>query len=121
MKNHISNLKYKQSVINYSSRFGVSCSFIYKWINRYDGSIDSLKELSRRPHLSPNESSNKEYTLIYNHVKLNPNLSLVDLLVKLKRKGIITSTPKEYETMSYPSERVQVDVKHLPSISLTSS
>ncbi|MFV0498942.1 MAG: hypothetical protein ACK5NF_02785, partial [Bacilli bacterium] len=67
------------------------------------------------------ESSNKEYTLIYNHVKLNPNLSLVDLLVKLKRKGIITSTPKEYETMSYPSERVQVDVKHLPSISLTSS
>lgn len=152
MKNHISNLKYKQSVINYASRFGVtnaankfsvSRSFIYKWRNRYDGSLDSLKELSRRPHHSPNESLNEEYTLIYNHVKRNPNLSLVDLWVKLrrkgysrnittlyrilKRKGLITVPPKdpyipkEYEAMSYPGERVQIDVKHVPSISLTSS
>jgi len=149
MKNTTSNLLYKQSVINYASRFGVtkcsikhgvSKSFIYKWRNRYDGTLDSLKEQSRRPHNSPNESTSDEYTLIENHIRRNPNISLVDLWVTLRRKGytrniatlyrilvrrnITTYTPKDpyipkvYEAMTYPGERVQIDVKTVPTFCL---
>lgn len=152
MKNHTSNPKYKQSVINYASSFGVtntsykfnfSSSFIYKWRNMYDGSLVSLKELLRRPHNSPNESSNEEYKLIYNLIKRNPYISLVNLWVKprckgythniitlyriLKRRDIIATAhknpyiSKEYKAMSYPDERVQINVKHVLSISLTCS
>ena len=51
-------LKFKQSVIKYSLKFGVTKASIrfevnrrtiYRWIKRYDGSIESLKDKSRRP------------------------------------------------------------------------
>lgn len=146
MKNSVSNLMYKQSVINYASKYGiskaafkfnVSRSFIYKWKKRYDGTLNSLNELSRRPHYSPNESSKDEYKMIANHVKRNPNVSLVDLWVTLRRKGykrnittlyrslirldLRLSPPRDpkfktkvFEAMTYPGERVQIDVKTVP-------
>ena len=41
------------------SRFGISRKTGYKWINRYNesGNAESLKDLSRRPHHSPTQTS----------------------------------------------------------------
>ena len=59
MKNFISDLKYRHSIIKYANRFGVtrasdhfnaSRSFIYKLLKRFDGSLDSIEPFSKRPH-----------------------------------------------------------------------
>lgn len=65
MKNSITQkMKYKQSVIKYSYEYGVkkaSIEFnewpktIYRWRERYDGKIESLKDKSRRAHSHPNQ------------------------------------------------------------------
>jgi transposase InsO family protein len=40
------------------ARFDISCKTGYKWLNRYDESgVDGLHDLSRRPHNSPNKTS----------------------------------------------------------------
>lgn len=52
-------LKYKQSVIKFSFKYGITKAAIkfgenrrtiYRWIERYDGTLESLKDKSRRPH-----------------------------------------------------------------------
>ncbi|MCL2674856.1 MAG: helix-turn-helix domain-containing protein, partial [Defluviitaleaceae bacterium] len=48
--------------MNYAKKYGVSLasrkynksrSYIYFWLNRYDGSLESLACRSRRPHSHP--------------------------------------------------------------------
>ena len=96
MKNFISDLKYRHSIIKYANRFGVtrasdhfnvSRSFIYKLLKRFDGSLDSIKPFSKRPHFSPNESKADEYELIKNYHRRNPNTGLVILWLKLRKAG----------------------------------
>ena len=147
MKNFISDLKYRHSIIKYANRFGVtrasdhfnvSRSFIYKLLKRFDSSLDSIKPFSKRPHFSPNESKADEYELIKNYHRRNPNTGLVILWLKLRkagysrclttlyrcliRLGLKTNPPKKpkykpkpYEDMTFPGERVQIDVKMVPS------
>lgn len=96
MKNFISDLKYRHSIIKYANRFGVtrasdhfnvSRSFIYKLLKRFDGSLDSIKPFSKRPHYSPNESKADEYELIKNYHRRYPNTGLVILWLKLRKAG----------------------------------
>jgi hypothetical protein len=56
------DMKYRQSLINYAMKYGVSKasrkynkarSYIYFWLNRYDGTLESLACKSRRPHGHP--------------------------------------------------------------------
>lgn len=65
MNNFISDLKYRHSIIKYANRFGitrvsdhfnVSRSFIYKILRIFDGTLNSIKPKSKRPHNSPKES-----------------------------------------------------------------
>ena len=77
MGNSISQkLKYKQSVIKFSFKYGVtkaaikfgeSRRTIYRWIQRYDGTLESLKDKSRRPHFHPNQHTAEEIQLIKNY------------------------------------------------------
>ena len=69
-------LKYKQSVVKFSYKYGVtkaSIKFgenrrtIYRWRERYDGTLESLKEKSRKPNHHPNEHTEKEIKLIFYH------------------------------------------------------
>ena len=104
----------------------------------YDGSIHSLEELSRRPHGHPNMHTEAELKLIGNFLRRNPSEGLVVLWVKLKRRGYARSLsslyrvmqregyfaerskkkpkyiPNPYTQMTYPGERIQVDVKYVP-------
>ena len=56
------DIRYLLSLIKYAERFGVTKAaikyktnrqYIYRWKRRYDGSIESLRDHSRRPHHHP--------------------------------------------------------------------
>lgn len=67
------DMRYRLSLIHYANRYGVSNAarkyktnrqYIYRWKNRYDGSWDSLRDRSRRPHSHPNQHTPDEIKLI---------------------------------------------------------
>ena len=146
------DILYKQSVVKYSFKHGVTKAAIkfkmhrktiYRWREKYDGTAQSLKNKSRRPHSHPNQHTKEEIKLIKNYKNKNKETGLVVLWIKLRKRGYtrsITSLyrvmqrigiyrktpskkkeyePKPYEEMRYPGERVQVDVKYVPAKSLT--
>lgn len=141
------DIQYKQSVIKYSLRHGVTKGAIkfkmhrktiYRWIAKYDGTLESLKDKSRRPHSHPKQHTPEEIKMIRDYKNRNKDTGLVVLWVKLRKNGytrrieslyrvmvkmgIYKKTPskkkeyepKEYHQMTYPGERVQVDVKYVP-------
>lgn len=143
------DLLFKQAVIRCSQKIGVTEAakrykttrqWIYYWLRRYDGTLESLKERSRRPHHHPKEHTEQELTLIANMRRRNTDTGLVDFWVKLRERGYERTipalfrvmrrmgyfdgkavkkpkyTPKPYEKMLYPGQRVQVDVKYVPTI-----
>ena len=138
-------MKYKQSLMKYAVAHGVSKasrkynrarSYIYFWLGRWDGSIESLRPQSRRPHHHPNEHTPEELKLIRDMRRRNPKLGMVEFWCKLrkrgytrcleslwrvlKREGLIVVkekdpyTPKPYQQMTHPGERIQIDVKVVP-------
>lgn len=146
------DILYKQSVVKYSFKHGVTKAAIkfkmhrktiYRWREKYDGTAKSLKNKSRRPHRHPNAHTEKEIKLIKDYKYKNKDTGLVVLWVKLREAGYtrtITSLyrvmqrmgiyskapskkkeyePKPYQQMTYPGERVQIDVKYVPKKSLT--
>lgn len=145
-------MKYKQSVVKYSYKYGVkkaSIQFnewpktIYRWRERYDGNIESLKDKSRRPHSHPKQHTDEEIELIRNYKRNNKETGLVVLWVKLREAGYtrtiqglyhilqrlgiyekVPSKAKEQENVeiipvTYPGEKVQIDVKYVPTACLT--
>ena len=140
------DMKFRQSLMNYAKKYGVSRasrkynksrSYIYFWLKRWDGSVESLAVKSRRPHHHPNEHTKEEIDLIKRYHKRNPTLELPELWHRLRKQGYTrcleslyrvmkklemlpkkpkkaTYKPKPYEQMTYPGERVQVDVKVVP-------
>ena len=67
------DMKYRQSLLAYAQKYGVSRasrkynksrSYIYFWRARYDGSLQSLACRSRRPHSHPNHHTREELNLI---------------------------------------------------------
>lgn len=141
------DMKFRLSLINYAEKHGVSKAaikyktnrqYIYRWKRRYDGTIDSLRDRSRRPHHHPNQHTPEEIKLIRDMRRRNPHAGLVVFWVKLMQRGYSRSItglwrvlkkldmspqkpanpkyiPKPYEQMLYPGQRVQIDVKHVPS------
>lgn len=143
---------YKQSVVKYSFRYGVTKAAIkfkmhrktiYRWREKYDGTPASLKNKSTKPHSHPNQHTEEEIKKIKDYKYKNKETGLVVLWIKLRRAGytrsitslyrvmqrlgIYNKAPskkkeyeaKPYEQMTHPGERVQVDVKYVPSKSLT--
>lgn len=143
-------MRYKQAVIEYSMKHGVtkaairyktSRQNIYRWKKKYDGDIHSLADRSHRPHSHPKQHTEAEITLVKNMRRRNPHDGLVVFWVKLRRRGYTRSIsglykllrriggapiklpnpkyiPKPYEQMRYPGQKVQIDVKYVPSVCL---
>ena len=139
MKFRYSLMKYaeKYGVARASRKYNKGASYIYFWKARYDGSIESLACQSRRPHSHPNQHTEAELKLIRDMRRRNPKLGIVELWSRLRKRGYsrcIESlwrvlrreglaakekprkkyTPKPYEQMQYPGQRVQIDVKVVP-------
>jgi len=47
-----------------SIRYKVSSKTLYKWKKRYDGTLESLKDTSRKPHNSPKSQTADEIDLV---------------------------------------------------------
>ena len=101
-------LKYKQSVIKFSFKYGVTKAAIkfkenrrtiYRWIKRYDGTLESLKDKSRRPHSHPTQHTEKEIKLIRNYKANNKTTGLVVLWIKLKKAGYTRSVTSLYRML----------------------
>ena len=140
------DMAYRQSLMKFAAKNGVSKasrkynksrSYIYFWLNRWDGSVESLTCQSRRPHAHPNQHTAEELKLIRDMHRRNPDLGMVELWHRLRKRGYTRRPeslfrvmrklgmfpapkpqnpykPKPYEQMTHPGERVQIDVKVVP-------
>lgn len=141
-------MRFRQALIEYSLKYGVTKAairykvnrqYVYRWRNRYDGTLQSLADKSHRPHSHPNQHTEEELKLISDMRRRNPNAGLVVFWVKLQQRGYSRSitglyrilqktgemavkpknpkyVPKPYEQMSFPGQRVQIDVKFVPAV-----
>ena len=128
---------FKYGVTKASIRFHRSRQAIYEWIHKYDGkSWKSLVDKSHRPHHHPNEHTAAEKEMIlkrYPYYK-DDMIMLWDSLrkdgytrsyaslVRVVRKWVKPEIkkkqerkPKPYKRAEYPGQKVQVDVKFVPS------
>ena len=139
-------MAYRQSLMKFAQKYGVSRasrkynkgrSYIYFWLARWDGSVESLACQSKRPHSHPNQHTEAELKLIRDMRRRNPKLGMIELWHRLRKRGYSrcpeslfrvmrkmgmfppaekknSYEPKPYEQMQYPGQRVQVDVKVVP-------
>ena len=147
MSNSITqDMAYRQSLMKFAQKFGVSRAsrkynksraYIYFWMARWEGSVESLACKSRRPHSHPNQHTEAELKLIREMRRRNPKLGMIELWHRLRKRGYTRRpeslfrvmrkiglfspakekkkyVPKPYEQMQYPGQRVQVDVKVVP-------
>ena len=93
-------MRFKQAVIEYSLKHGVTKAAIrYKtnrqnicrWRKKYDGTIHSLSEGSHRPHRHPNQHTEEEIKLVKTMRRRNPHAGLVVFWVKLRQHGYTRS------------------------------
>ena len=141
-----SEAKYRQRVIRYSKKHGVtkaaerfrrSRQAIYEWQRKYDGNWKSLLDKSRRPHSHPKQHTAEEKLLILRHWRHNKDDRIVlwdtirkkgytrhyNSLVRVLNKWLSDEEkakrkekkPKPYKRAEYPGQKVQIDVKYVPS------
>lgn len=134
----VKEVKRGRSQAEVARRHRVSRMSVYRWMQRYDGSVESLKEYSRRPQSHPNAHGKEEYTLIKRVWSANKGLGLVCLHMVLedrhgykrsisglyravKRLGINRKRQRKkrhkaqpYDTPKIAGERIQIDVKYVP-------
>jgi len=146
MKSLSSDARYRQRVIRYSYKHGVtqasirfrrSRQAIYEWRTKWDGHWKSLIERSHRPHSHPKQHGEEEKAMILRHWAHNKDDRIL-LWSTLRGKGYIRSyvvmnralnkwlnaeeeskarkpKPKPYQRAEYPGQKVQIDVKYVPS------
>ena len=134
----------KYGVSRASRKYHKSRSYIYFWKKRWDGTPESLICQSRRPHSHPNQHTEAELKLIRDMRRRNPTLGLVELWHRLRQRGYTRRPeslfrvmkklglfppkekkpaykPKPYQQMTYPGQRIQVDVKFVPACCLVNN
>lgn len=96
MKSVTQDMRYRQSLVEYAQKNGVSRasrkynksrSYIYFWKVRYDGTKESLADHSRRPHSHPNQHRPEELKLIRDMRRRNPKLGMIELWCRLRQRG----------------------------------
>lgn len=128
--------------INYVCRkYHISRVSLYRWNKRFDGTKNSLKDISHKPKTKhPNAHTDDEIKWIKNYLRRNPNITLCELWYKLKlnrgytrhpaslyrflrsigwyHKFNIKNTskyvPKKYNTPKELGIKWQIDVKFVP-------
>ena len=102
------DILYKQSVVKYSYKYGVTKAAIkfkmyrktiYRWREKYDGTAKSLMNKSRRPHSHPRQHTEEEIKKIKDYKYKNKDTGLVVLWIKLKRTGYTRSITSLYRVM----------------------
>lgn len=139
-------MRYRRRLCEYAKKYGVTKAakkyqtnrqFVYRQLNKYDGTVRSLALKSRRPHYTPNAHTEEELRLIRKMLKRNGRYGLAEVYVRCKSTGYTRSfgsmcrqirkkgyrkekrkrkSYTRYENMQgrYPGEKVQVDIKYVP-------
>ena len=134
-------IKYLQNhtVTETAIRYKVSRKTVYKWLKRYDGTLESLEDRSHRPKSSPKAHTEEElkrirrclkkykwhdlilafqemkekygYNRSYGGFKRVAAKLRADKVTKVKKKR----KPKPYKRADYIGQKIQIDVKFVPS------
>ena len=142
-------MRFRQRVVKYAikynnnakaaRRYHTSRQQVQRWRKKYDGTIQSLANKSRRPHSHPNQHTQEELDLIKHKYRYHGHEGYAQVYRKLMDAGYTRtydsmcrqirkmklvkpekkrkSYPKSrYEkvTATYPGERVQIDIKFVP-------
>ena len=126
---------------SYASRiYGVSLSSVKRWCKRYDGTWRSLAEGSHRPHSNPRRHTAEEEAIIKKAFKseylrygwdgtyeaarkAGYTRSFSGMVYAARRMGLGAerkdkkpprTNQRRYPEMTYPGEKVQIDVKEVP-------
>lgn len=119
-------------------QYKVSRKTVYKWADRYDGTIESLKSQSRRPHTHPKAHTEQEIRLIRGYLRRFKCKDLIliyqrlvehhgytrsyggfkrtaeRLMDKIRKKKRKPAKAKPYQRADYPGQKMQLDVKYVP-------
>ena len=138
-------LTYQQnghSVTETANRYHISRKTVYKWRKRWDGTRESLKDRSRRPKHSPRQQTEAEIKLVKRQAKRYKWRDIILAYQGARERGYKRSfgcfsktvrklqeqkpgkarkkrTNKPYQRADYPGQKVQVDVKYVPSECVT--
>lgn len=131
-------LKYveEHGVTAAANRYRLSRKTVHKWKKRYDGTLESLKDRPRTPHHFPRQQTAEEQQLVKRYAKKYRG----DLLLGYekacahgykrsygcyKRTAAKLMHPMEqkrkprknkpYQRAAYPGQKIQMDVKYVPS------
>lgn len=143
-------MRYRKKVVEYAikhnnnaaaaRRYHTNRQNVKRWRDRYDGSWDSLRNLSRRPHSHPHQHTEEELTLIKQKYQRYGHEGLAEVYVQCQRSGyqrsydsmckqvrqrgwnrIEKQAPKSYpkskwkpSIVTYPGQKVQIDIKYVP-------
>lgn len=133
-------MKYRQGhgLAETAIRYKTSRKTVCKWWKRWDGTASSLEDRSRKPHHSPNAHSEAELRRIRRTLKKHRWQDLLlsfqemrdrhrysrsygsfkQIAADMKRakpKRRSTRKPKPYQRAEYPGQKMQLDVKFVPS------
>ena len=146
MKSITEEMRFRQRLCEYALKHGVTKAarryhtyrqFVYRQLEKYDGSVRSLALRSRRPQRSPNAHTEEELKLIKNMLRRNGRYGLAEVYVRCQSRGYSRSFESmcrqirnkgyrkverkkksytKYENIqgTYPGEKVQVDIKYVP-------
>ena len=126
----------KYGVTKAARKYHTNRQFVYRQLERYDGTLKSLALKSRRPHSHPNSHTEEELNLI-KKVKSRYGIDgLAEVYVQLQKRGYTRSygsmvkqiskltkeetklrkgyTKHEEIRGQYPGDKVQVDIKYVP-------
>jgi transposase len=132
------NYFYKNGATKAALRYKLSRRTVYKWLKRYDGTLESLMNRSHSPHSHPRQHTEEEIKMIRQYIKRNGRKDLLLTYQKLRdEKGYARhygsfkrvvarlfkedtkkapkKQPKPYQRAEYPGQKVQIDVKYVPS------
>ena len=128
----------KHGVTKAAKRFHTYRQFVYRQLEKYDGTVRSLALKSRRPLHSPNAHTEEELALVRRMLKRNGVYGLAEVYVRCRSQGYTrcfesmcrqirkqgyrcpavrrqSFTRYEHLDGSYPGEKVQVDIKYVPA------
>lgn len=149
MKIITEEMKYRKRLCEYAKKYGVTKAarryhtyrkFIYRQLERYNGTVISLAFKSRRPHFHPNQHKEEELNLLRHVKKYYQQDGLAEIYVQAKKRGykrsygsmakqirklnelknkIVKKRKTSYRKHNeirgqYPGDKVQIDIKYVP-------
>lgn len=136
---------FRQRVLNHAAKHGVTAAAIqyhmsrktvHKWKKRYDGTVESLQDLPRTPHHFPRQQTAAELKLVKRFAKKCKGDPLLGYekaskhgynrsygcfkktarkLLQPEAKKRKKRKNKPYQRAEYPGQKMQIDVKYVPS------